>query len=231
MASTVPTSRPAAASAPARQSSTTTPPPPASTPKSFTTKQIYLISYNFLSFILWYALLVQLAYPFLMLLAFHYIPDGSDPNAPPVIVDAAEKARRAAATKETGVDFSAGDSVAMTLAAVAAQTYTNLDTFVRYVQSLAALEVAHSLLGLVRAPLLTTLMQVGSRYLVVWGVLVSFGEQLFATAGLGAETVTSNQMAYIGMLVAWSVTECVRYGYFVFFLAGAKMPQGLSWMR
>jgi len=230
MASTVPSSRPIATNTPARQPSTTTSSHPATPPKTFTSKQIHLIGYNFLSFVLWYALLVQLIYPFLMLLAFHALPDGTNGASPPAVaIDDAERARRAAATKETGVDFSPSDNAAVTLAAVVAQTYPNLVDFVRWVQSLAALEVAHSLLGLVRAPVLTTVMQVGSRYLVVWGVLVSFGEQLLAPAG--TETVTSNQMAYVGMLVAWSITECVRYGYFVFFLAGAKMPEALSWMR
>ena len=38
-------------------------------------------------------------------------------------------------------------------------------------QTLAGLEVLHSLVGFVRAPVTTTFMQVASRFLVVWGVM------------------------------------------------------------
>ena len=40
------------------------------------------------------------------------------------------------------------------------------------VQSLAALEIAHSLLGFVRSPLFATFIQVGSRLLLVWAYSV-----------------------------------------------------------
>ncbi|KAF5016529.1 hypothetical protein F66182_11761, partial [Fusarium sp. NRRL 66182] len=43
-------------------------------------------------------------------------------------------------------------------------------------QSLAALEILHSLIGVVRAPVITTAMQVASRFVVVWGIMYAFRE-------------------------------------------------------
>ncbi|PCG92679.1 Protein-tyrosine phosphatase-like, PTPLA [Penicillium occitanis (nom. inval.)] len=43
-------------------------------------------------------------------------------------------------------------------------------------QSLAALEILHSLIGVVRAPVTTTAMQVASRFVVVWGIMYAFRE-------------------------------------------------------
>ncbi|KAJ2360261.1 hypothetical protein H4S01_005811, partial [Coemansia sp. RSA 2610] len=43
-----------------------------------------------------------------------------------------------------------------------------------YVQTGAALEIAHSLVGIVRSGILTALMQVYSRLLLVWGTLYMF---------------------------------------------------------
>jgi very-long-chain (3R)-3-hydroxyacyl-CoA dehydratase len=77
--------------------------------------------------------------------------------------------------------------------------------------------------GLVRAPLFTTLMQVASRLLLVWGIGYNFPE------------TTKYSPAYSSMLVAWSVTEVVRYYYFVFMLLGDEVPPLLTkvwtWLR
>lgn len=70
-----------------------------------------------------------------------------------------------------------------------------------------------------RAPLLTTLMQVASRFLLVWGIAYNF------------PATTSHSPAYSSMLLAWSFTEVVRYGYFVFTLSGLGVPALLSFLR
>jgi very-long-chain (3R)-3-hydroxyacyl-CoA dehydratase len=75
------------------------------------------------------------------------------------------------------------------------------------------------MLGIVRAPLLTTLMQVASRFLLVWGIAYHF------------PATTSHSPAYSSMLLAWSFTEVVRYGYFVFTLSGLGVPALLSFLR
>lgn len=68
-----------------------------------------------------------------------------------------------------------------------------------------------------RAPLVTTLMQVSSRFLLVWAVVDSF--PFLALSPL-----------YASMLLAWSVTEVIRYSYFVTSLAGCR-PAPLTWLR
>lgn len=45
--------------------------------------------------------------------------------------------------------------------------------------------------------------------------------------------VQRNQAAYVGMLIAWSVTECVRYSYFIYYAGSeaGKAPAWLTWLR
>ncbi|OAA66009.1 phosphatase-like protein [Niveomyces insectorum RCEF 264] len=80
-------------------------------------------------------------------------------------------------------------------------------TFVRWTQTLALLEVVHALFGIVRAPLVTTAMQVASRLLLVWPVLFL------------RPAATTISPFYASMLLAWSLTEVIRYSYFVVSLA------------
>lgn len=60
-------------------------------------------------------------------------------------------------------------------------------------------------------------MQVFSRYAIVWGVTDLF-------PSLAASPV------YSSMLVAWSVTEVIRYSYFALTLSGWQ-PAALHWLR
>jgi len=103
----------------------------------------------------------------------------------------------------------------------------SLLTYVRWAQTFALAEVLHALFGIVRAGVFTTAMQVASRLLLVCGVIWLFPEMLRADP--------RNAWAYTGMMVAWGVTECVRYGYFAAFLSrgadAAKVPSWLTWMR
>ena len=73
-------------------------------------------------------------------------------------------------------------------------------------------------LGLVRAPFFTTAMQVASRLLLVWGI------------GYNFPNTTGTSPAYSSMLIAWSVTEVIRYSYFVFVLGGG-VPRVWTWLR
>ncbi|RCI11435.1 hypothetical protein L249_7169 [Ophiocordyceps polyrhachis-furcata BCC 54312] len=91
----------------------------------------------------------------------------------------------------------------------AASVYPVIGTWTRWTQTLAALEVLHSLLGIVRAPLFTTAMQVSSRYLLTWVVVHRYGS-------------VSSSPAYSTMLLAWSFSEVVRYSYFVFLLSSPE---------
>jgi len=79
------------------------------------------------------------------------------------------------------------------------------------------MEVVHAATGLVRAPVGTTAMQVASRLLLVWGVVNTF-PFLAKSAG------------YSSMLIAWSVTEVIRYSYFTLNLSGL-LPRFMTWLR
>ncbi|KKK15118.1 hypothetical protein P175DRAFT_0470051 [Aspergillus ochraceoroseus IBT 24754] len=100
-------------------------------------------------------------------------------------------------------------------------------------QSLAALEILHSLLGIVRAPFLTTAMQVASRLFVVWGVLFLFHEQGDGRGVVGGPTSDAKfgDYAFLGCLAAWGVTEMIRYGFFVLQVWGSGVPAWWNWLR
>ena len=109
-------------------------------------------------------------------------------------------------------------------------------------QSLALLEVVHALFGLVRASVVTTTMQVASRIIVVWGVMYKFsvleigengilGGAAVASGAAGPQQGQPGDWAFVGCLVAWGITECVRYGFFVLQLSGKGVPKLLLWLR
>ncbi|KAJ6188797.1 hypothetical protein N7519_003705 [Penicillium mononematosum] len=78
-----------------------------------------------------------------------------------------------------------------TLPKVFGQTFSPL---LLATQSLALLEVVHSIVGLVRAPFMTTAMQVSSRLLLVWGIMAQFGGEI---VGAGQDTQLGDY-AYLG---------------------------------
>ncbi|THY33913.1 PTPLA-domain-containing protein [Aureobasidium pullulans] len=73
--------------------------------------------------------------------------------------------------------------------------------------------------GIVRAPLLTTLMQVASRILLIWGIVTPF-----------PNTVAFSPI-YSTMLIAWSITEVIRYSYFAINLSTGSVPAAWLWLR
>ncbi|KAG8161519.1 hypothetical protein KVR01_008506 [Diaporthe batatas] len=96
--------------------------------------------------------------------------------------------------------------------------YPAVGEWTKWTQTLAALEVVHSLLGVVRAPLFTTLMQVSSRFALVWGAVHTY-------------PLIAASPSYSSMLLAWSVTEVVRYLFFALSLSVGAEPYPLRWMR
>ncbi|KAJ1834317.1 hypothetical protein LPJ63_002049 [Coemansia sp. RSA 2711] len=82
-----------------------------------------------------------------------------------------------------------------------------------YVQTGAALEIAHSLVGIVRSGILTALMQVYSRLLLVWGTLYMFDYPEIRASP-----------AFVLMVLAWAVTECVRYSHYALSLLDIEVP-------
>ncbi|KIX08707.1 uncharacterized protein Z518_03364 [Rhinocladiella mackenziei CBS 650.93] len=104
----------------------------------------------------------------------------------------------------------------------------------KWTQTIALLEIVHASIGLVRASPITTAMQVASRILVVWIVLEMF-PQIVATMnifGRPAAGSTSGPIAFSGILLAWGITETIRYGFFVWKAAvSERVPNALTWLR
>ena len=78
--------------------------------------------------------------------------------------------------------------------------------------------------GIVRSPLPTTLIQVSSRLLLVWGIVNAYPRETYPSP------------FYSSMLVAWAMSEIVRYSYFVFNLRRSsrgpkEVPAFLTWLR
>ncbi|ORY96588.1 tyrosine phosphatase-like protein [Syncephalastrum racemosum] len=85
------------------------------------------------------------------------------------------------------------------------------------VQSGAFIEIINSALGFVRAPVVTTGLQVVSRLFLVWGVNYMFPE-------------VRSHWSFSTMMIAWSIAELVRYSYYACNLLG-QVPRILTWAR
>lgn len=73
-------------------------------------------------------------------------------------------------------------------------------------------------LGVVRASLFTTTLQVFSRVLLVWGIVDRH------------TAATAPSPFYTSMLLAWSLAEIIRYAYLAQHLRGG-VPALLTWLR
>lgn len=109
-----------------------------------------------------------------------------------------------------------------------------LFTFLKYTQTLALLEIIHALFGIVRASPVTTAMQVASRILLVWGVVGLYPQIVSTTDTFGRSAPGPNggPFAYSGILLAWGITEIIRYGFFVWKEGvSQRIPPWLTWLR
>ncbi|KAI1696667.1 protein tyrosine phosphatase-like protein, PTPLA domain-containing protein [Ditylenchus destructor] len=97
------------------------------------------------------------------------------------------------------------------------QLYKNVEFELQIFQTAAILEIFHSMIGLVRSPLGITLAQVFSRIIVVWLILFKVES---SRSSIGVPM----------LLVAWSVTEVIRYSFYALTLL-KNVPFLLTWMR
>ena len=101
----------------------------------------------------------------------------------------------------------------------AAELWSVVGSPLTIVQSAAALEVLHSLVGLVNSPLLTAAMQVSSRLLLVWGYTRAYPAS------------QAHWSLYL-MVASWALVEVPRYAFYVFAqFKGQPVPYPLFWLR
>ena len=96
--------------------------------------------------------------------------------------------------------------------------YSAVEMPLKVFQTAAVLEVVHTLFGLVRAPVFTTFIQVLSRQALLWAIVVPFPD-------------THTHPRFATMLIAWSVTEVIRYSFYGFNLLMGSAPYPLVWLR
>ncbi|KAI0805538.1 PTPLA-domain-containing protein [Xylaria sp. FL0064] len=101
-------------------------------------------------------------------------------------------------------------------------------SIVTAVQNIAALEILHAGLSLVRASPGAAALQIGGRNLVVWTVVRRFPE-LFIP--LGNRHGGYGPAALRACLLAWGCSDILRYALFVAISLWGRTPVCLRWLR
>ncbi|EJT97406.1 PTPLA-domain-containing protein [Dacryopinax primogenitus] len=99
----------------------------------------------------------------------------------------------------------------------ASTMYAEVGLEVKIIQTFALLEVVHAMLGLVKSSLATTIMQVASRLILVWGIADHYDQ-------------AKENPLYASMVFAWSITEVIRYSWYALNLCDLKISW-LTWIR
>jgi very-long-chain (3R)-3-hydroxyacyl-CoA dehydratase len=87
----------------------------------------------------------------------------------------------------------------------------------KFIQTLAILEIVHAATGIVRASAFTTFTQVFSRLFALWGLAVILPP-------------SSSSVFFTIMVTSWSLVEVPRYAFYVLNLFDA-VPSFLTWLR
>lgn len=95
--------------------------------------------------------------------------------------------------------------------------WEHCSTVIATFQTIQLIEVLHAAIRFVPSSPVTTFIQILSRLVLVWGVLVPIPA---ARSSLGVPL----------LLVAWSIAECTRYFYYGFHLYDSA-PHLATWLR
>lgn len=85
----------------------------------------------------------------------------------------------------------------------------------------SSIEIFHSIIGLVPTPIPTLLLQSFARLIIMVGICVVIPESL----------ANYDITVFSGLTLAWSITEIIRYGFYVIKICGIKTPYWLVWLR
>eukprot|EP01024_Parvocaulis_polyphysoides_P061706 TRINITY_DN685_c0_g1_i4.p1 TRINITY_DN685_c0_g1~~TRINITY_DN685_c0_g1_i4.p1 ORF type:complete len:198 (-),score=9.49 TRINITY_DN685_c0_g1_i4:28-621(-) len=98
-------------------------------------------------------------------------------------------------------------------------------------QTAAIMEVLHAATGVVRSPLMATGLQVASRIGILWGILMPCSKEI---SNGGITLYQSENFKFelnlITLMLAWSITEIIRYLFFTMKELNSVGPF-LKWLR
>ncbi|KNC46125.1 protein tyrosine phosphatase [Thecamonas trahens ATCC 50062] len=102
----------------------------------------------------------------------------------------------------------------------AEEAWPVIEGALKVAQTMALLEVVHSLIGFVRSPVVTTAMQVASRIVLLWGYTNAF-------------PAAQKHWSLWLMVGSWSLVEVPRYAFYAvnLYLPMNKVPYALFWAR
>lgn len=96
--------------------------------------------------------------------------------------------------------------------------YKNVEFPLKFIQSVMLLEILHNMIGLIKTPMFTCVMQYTSHFILVWGVF-SISKEIERCGGFKL------------MLLSWSSIESVRYLYYLLNLFNSKIPKFFLYLR
>lgn len=85
----------------------------------------------------------------------------------------------------------------------------------------AVMETGHVITGLVKSPLATIGLQFSARLLITAGIAHKVPES----------PGNSHFAAFVTLSLAWSITEIIRYGFYLLKLTRSDVPYQLTWLR
>ncbi|KAH8170639.1 protein tyrosine phosphatase-like protein, PTPLA domain-containing protein [Sarocladium implicatum] len=118
-----------------------------------------------------------------------------------------------------------------------AYTFATCEPLARWIQTFALLDVVHAAVRLVPSGTATTFTQVGTRVIQVWAIWWAFPEAILGSDFSERESLQrewygapSGTLAFVALLLAWSVADAVRYAYLVCKMHGFE-SRLLTWIR
>ncbi|GLE01747.1 hypothetical protein PINS_up010585 [Pythium insidiosum] len=88
---------------------------------------------------------------------------------------------------------------------------------VRVVQTVAALEIVHAVLGIVRSPVVNAVMQAAARMWLLWAITPHW-------------PASHGQIGCVLMVLSWSLAEVPRYTFYAFNVIG-RVPSSIVYLR
>lgn len=114
--------------------------------------------------------------------------------------------------------------------------YTYLEPFSRWTQTFALLDVLHAATQLIPSNTATTFTQVVTRVIQVWAIWWAFPEAILGddsqsmNAKYGWNGSSSGSIAFVALLLAWSLADAIRYTYLLCKMHGME-GRVLTWTR